>query len=183
MDWIVTTGPSVADAVETALDELSVSREDVEFEVVAEPKTSIFGLRRKQAQVRVRVRPVAPPPKQDRRRPERNSKNRKPRNSGRKDKPKTGGSSRKRTAPNPGKTKGSNDSRTSERRAPSTDTDRDEKKDAQPASAGNRRKRTITSAQKPPEAKSSNIRSTENPNGDQALTEVPTIRRTRKIDY
>ena len=44
MDWIVTTGPSVADAVETALDELSVSREDVEFEVVAEPKMSIFGL-------------------------------------------------------------------------------------------------------------------------------------------
>jgi len=183
MDWIVTTGPSVADAVETALDELSVSREDVEFEVVAEPKTSMFGLRKKQAQVRVRVRPVAPPPKRDRRRPERNSKNRKPRNSGRKDKPKAGGSSRKRTTPNPGKTKGSNDTKTSKKSAPNTEKDRDQKKDVKPAPTGNRRKRTITSAQKPPETKSSNIRSTKTPDDDQTPAEVPPIRRTRKIDH
>ena len=183
MDWIVTTGPTVADAVEIALDELSVAREDVEFEVVAEPKTSIFGLRRKPAQVRVRVRPVAPPPKRDRRRPERNSKNRNPRNSGRKDKPKTGGSSRKRTAPNSSKPRGSDDTGTPKRSASKADKGRGQKPDAKPAPAGNRRKRTISPAQTPPQTKSSNIRSDQTADDDQAPAKAPTIRRTRKIDH
>jgi len=183
MDWIVTTGPTVDDAVEIALDELSVSREDVEFEVVAEPKVSIFGLRRKPAQVRVRVRPVAPPPKRDRRRPERSSKNRKPRNSERKDKLKTGGSSRKRTAPTPGKPRGSNDSGTSKRSAPKADKGRDQKPDAKPAPTGNRRKRTISPAQTPPQIKSSNIRSNQTTDDAQTPAKAPTIRRTRKIDH
>jgi len=183
MDWIVTTGPTVADAVEIALDELSVAREDVEFEVVAEPKISIFGLRRKPAQVRVRVRPVAPPPKRDRRRPERNSRNRKPRNSGRKDKPKTGGSSRKRTAPNPSKPRGADDSGTPKRSASKVDKGRGQKSDAKPAHAGNRRKRTISPAPTPPQTKSSNIRSNQTADDDQAPTKAPTIRRIRKIDH
>jgi spoIIIJ-associated protein len=183
MDWIVTTGPTVDDAVEIALDELSVSREDVEFEVVAEPKTSLFGLRRKQARVRLRVRPVAPPPKRDRRRPERNSKNRKPRNLRREDKMKTATSSRKRTAPNPDKADGSNRNRTSKRSVPKADTGRDQKSDVKPSPTGNRRKRTISAAQTPHHTKAPNIRSPQASDDDQDQVKAPTIRRTRKIDH
>ena len=50
MDWIVTTGATVEAALDVALDELSVTQEDIEFEVVEKPKSSIFGFRRKQAQ-------------------------------------------------------------------------------------------------------------------------------------
>ena len=183
MDWIVTTGPTVDDAVEIALDELSVSREDVEFEVVAEPKTSLFGLRRKQARVRLRVRPVAPPPKRDRHRPERNSKNRKPRNLRRKDKTKTAASSRKRTALNPDKADGSNRNRTSKRSVPNADTGRDQKSDVKQSPIGNRRKRTISAAQTPHYTKAPNIRSAQASDDEQDQVKAPIIRRTRKIDH
>src|SRR3954453_4646252 len=38
MEWIVTTGKTVAEAVEAALDELGVDEADIEYEVVEEPK-------------------------------------------------------------------------------------------------------------------------------------------------
>src|SRR5688572_33353406 len=38
MEWIVTTGKTVAEAVERALDELGVDEADIEFEVLEEPK-------------------------------------------------------------------------------------------------------------------------------------------------
>ena len=38
MDWIVTTGETVEAALENALDELSVTADDVEYEVLQEPK-------------------------------------------------------------------------------------------------------------------------------------------------
>ena len=82
MDWIVTTGATVEAALDVALDELSVSQEDIEFEVVKEPKNSLFGFRRKQAQVRVRVRPMEAPAKREWRRPGKADKRKKVRKQG-----------------------------------------------------------------------------------------------------
>lgn len=67
MDWIETTGKTIDEAKEAALDELGVDEQDAEFEVLAEPKTGLFGRMRVEARVRARVRPTAPRPKDDRR--------------------------------------------------------------------------------------------------------------------
>ncbi len=66
MEWIVTTAPSVDEARILALDQLGVAAEDADVEVVAEPTRRLFGLRTTPAQVRARVKPVAPAPKQER---------------------------------------------------------------------------------------------------------------------
>jgi hypothetical protein len=65
MEWIVTTGDTVEQAKDRALDQLSVAPEDAEFIVVQEATTKLFGLRKISAEVRARVRPVAPAPKQE----------------------------------------------------------------------------------------------------------------------
>ena len=67
MEWIETTGKSIEEAKEAALDELGVDEQDAEFEVLAEPKVGLFGRMRVEARVRSRVRPTAPRPKDDRR--------------------------------------------------------------------------------------------------------------------
>lgn len=68
MEWVETTGKSVEEAKEHALDELGVDDQDAEFEVMEEPKAGLFGLVRKEARVRARVRPTQPRPKVERRR-------------------------------------------------------------------------------------------------------------------
>jgi spoIIIJ-associated protein len=67
MEWVETTGKTVADALEQALDRLGVAEDDAEFEVLEEPKSGLFGRLRGEARVRARVRPTAVRPKQDRR--------------------------------------------------------------------------------------------------------------------
>jgi len=67
MEWVETTGRTVEEAKELALDQLGVDEVDAEFEVVEEPKLGLFGRLRTEARVRARVRPQAPPPKVDRR--------------------------------------------------------------------------------------------------------------------
>ena len=67
MEWVVTTGRTVAEAVESALDKLGVDEQDAEIEVVQEPQKGLFGRLRAEAQVRARVRPTVPRPKVDRR--------------------------------------------------------------------------------------------------------------------
>lgn len=67
MEWIETTGKTVEEAKDAALDELGVDETDAEFEVVEEPRTGLFGRTRGEARVRSRVRPTAPRPKEDRR--------------------------------------------------------------------------------------------------------------------
>ena len=67
MEWVVTTGRTVEEALETALDQLGVDEQDAEMEVLQEPQKGLFGRLRAEAQVRARVRPSAPPPKVDRR--------------------------------------------------------------------------------------------------------------------
>jgi spoIIIJ-associated protein len=67
VEWVVTTGRTVSEAVESALDKLGVDEQDAEIEVVREQQKGLFGRLRAEAQVRARVRPTAPRPKVDRR--------------------------------------------------------------------------------------------------------------------
>lgn len=67
MEWVETTGKSLAEAQERALDQLGVAADEAEFEVLEEPKSGLFGRVRGEARVRARVKPTAVRPKQDRR--------------------------------------------------------------------------------------------------------------------
>ena len=67
MEWVETTGRSLADAKEAALDQLGVDESDAEFEVLEEPRSGLFGRLRGEARVRARVRPTSPRPKVERR--------------------------------------------------------------------------------------------------------------------
>jgi spoIIIJ-associated protein len=74
MEWVETTGRTIADAKEAALDELGVDEQDAEFEVLEEPRNGLFGRLRSEGRVRARVRPLAPRAKDDRRRRGRTAK-------------------------------------------------------------------------------------------------------------
>lgn len=67
MEWVETTGRTVDEAKDSALDQLGVDEADAEFEVVEEPRPGLFGRMRGEARVRARVRPTAPRPKLERR--------------------------------------------------------------------------------------------------------------------
>jgi spoIIIJ-associated protein len=68
MEWVETTGRTIDEAKDRALDQLGVDEEDAEFEIVEEPRPGLFGRVRGEARVRARVRPTQPRPKADRRR-------------------------------------------------------------------------------------------------------------------
>jgi spoIIIJ-associated protein len=68
MEWVETTGRTVEEAKERALDQLSVGEDDAEFEVLDEPRAGLFGRVRGEARVRARVRPTQPRPKGERNR-------------------------------------------------------------------------------------------------------------------
>ncbi|MEI7546725.1 MAG: RNA-binding cell elongation regulator Jag/EloR [Actinomycetota bacterium] len=67
MEWVETTGKTIAEAKERALDQLGVHEEDAEFELLDEPKQGLFGRVRGEARVRARVRPTQARQKVDRR--------------------------------------------------------------------------------------------------------------------
>lgn len=67
MEWVETTGKTLDEAKDAALDQLGVDEAEAEFEVIDEPKGGLFGLTRREARVRARVRPTSPRPKVDRR--------------------------------------------------------------------------------------------------------------------
>jgi len=67
MEWVETTGRTVEEAKEAALDQLGVDEQDAEFEVVEEPRFGLFGRLRSEARVRARVRPTKPRAKEERR--------------------------------------------------------------------------------------------------------------------
>ena len=66
MEWVEVAGKTVEEATEQALDQLGVSLEDAEVDVVNEPKMGLFGRVRVEARVRARVRPVGARPKRER---------------------------------------------------------------------------------------------------------------------
>ncbi|MFN8017368.1 MAG: RNA-binding cell elongation regulator Jag/EloR [Acidimicrobiales bacterium] len=67
MQWVETTGRTIEDAKEAALDQLGIDESEAEFEVLEEPKTGLFGRPRGEARIRARVVPKTPRPKQERR--------------------------------------------------------------------------------------------------------------------
>jgi spoIIIJ-associated protein len=67
VEWVVTSGRTIEEATELALDQLGVDEHDAEIEVVQEAQKGLFGRLRAEAQVRARVRPTTPRPKLDRR--------------------------------------------------------------------------------------------------------------------
>jgi spoIIIJ-associated protein len=66
VEWVETTGRTVEEAKEAALDKLGVDEPDAEFDVVEEAKSGLFGRLRQEARVRARVRPARPRPKIER---------------------------------------------------------------------------------------------------------------------
>jgi spoIIIJ-associated protein len=68
MEWVETTGKTVEEAKELALDQLGVDENEAEFELLEEPKTGLFGRTRGAARVRARILPRAPRAKTERRR-------------------------------------------------------------------------------------------------------------------
>jgi spoIIIJ-associated protein len=67
MEWVETTGVTIEEARRHALDALGVPFDDAEIEVLEEAKSSMFGLRKSNARVRARVRPVQARAKAERR--------------------------------------------------------------------------------------------------------------------
>lgn len=60
MEWVETTGRSIEEAKDAALDQLGVDEQDAEFEVLEDAKLGLFGRIRSEARVRARVRPTRP---------------------------------------------------------------------------------------------------------------------------
>ncbi|MXZ84273.1 MAG: hypothetical protein F4Z02_01265 [Acidimicrobiia bacterium] len=76
MEWLEVTGKTIAQAEEAALDRLGVDRSEAEFSVVDEPKSALLGLRKSEARIRARVRPVMPRERRDRNRRGSNNRDR-----------------------------------------------------------------------------------------------------------
>lgn len=74
VEWVETTGKTVEEAKEAALDQLGVDEQDAEFEVIEEPRSGLFGRTRGEGRVRARVIPRAPRPKPERKRRARNDR-------------------------------------------------------------------------------------------------------------
>jgi spoIIIJ-associated protein len=67
MEWVETTGKTVDEAKDRALDRLGVAEDEAELEILEEPKVGFLGMRKTEARVRARVRPNQPRPKAERR--------------------------------------------------------------------------------------------------------------------
>ena len=67
MEWIETTGSTVDEAKDRALDRLGIAEDDMQFEIIEEGSSSLFRLKRKEARLRARVKPVNTKPTFDRR--------------------------------------------------------------------------------------------------------------------
>jgi spoIIIJ-associated protein len=130
MEWVETTGRTIEEAKNIALDQLGVAEDDADFEVVEEPKPGLFGRTRGEARVRARVRPSSPRGKGGERR-ERNSRGRN--NKGRGE----SGNGRREGGRDGGRDGGRNENRSQKRERPAREPREDrpprEKVDVDPA--------------------------------------------------
>ena len=76
MEWIEVTAKSLDEAVELALDRLGVVADELEFEVLDEPRSGLFGMGRVNARIRARVKPLSREKPVDKRRRRRGSEQR-----------------------------------------------------------------------------------------------------------
>jgi spoIIIJ-associated protein len=67
VEWVETTGRTIEEAKDAALDQLGVDEQDAEFEILEEARSGLFGRLRTEARVRARVQPTTPRPKAERR--------------------------------------------------------------------------------------------------------------------
>jgi len=84
VEWIETTGTSIDEAKDLALDRLGVAEDELEIQVLTEPSSAMFGLKKTEARLRARVRPISPQIKTERNNKNSRDKNRKRSNQGRK---------------------------------------------------------------------------------------------------
>jgi spoIIIJ-associated protein len=68
MEWIEVTARSLKEAVELALDRLGVVEDELEYDVLDEAKSGLFGIGRSDARIRARVKPLSREKPADRRR-------------------------------------------------------------------------------------------------------------------
>jgi spoIIIJ-associated protein len=60
MEWVETTGRTIAEALDAALDELGVDEDDVEYEVLEQPRSGFLGrLGSSEGRIRARVKPLS----------------------------------------------------------------------------------------------------------------------------
>ncbi len=59
MEWIEVSAESVKDAVDNALDELGIHKDEIEYEILSEPKKGVFGIGATPARIKARVKPVS----------------------------------------------------------------------------------------------------------------------------
>jgi spoIIIJ-associated protein len=60
MEWVETTGRTIEEALDAALDRLGVHEEEIEYSVIAEPKSGLFGrFGGSDARIRARVKPIS----------------------------------------------------------------------------------------------------------------------------
>src|SRR5262245_33050257 len=59
MEWVETTGRTVEEALDAALDQLGVHEEDLEYEVLEQPRGGLLGRFGSGARVRARVKPLS----------------------------------------------------------------------------------------------------------------------------
>jgi spoIIIJ-associated protein len=72
MEWVETTGRTVEQALDAALDELGVDEQDVEYEVLSRPRGGLLARFGGEARIRARVKPISrEKPGEGRRRPRR----------------------------------------------------------------------------------------------------------------
>jgi spoIIIJ-associated protein len=76
MEWIEVTAKSLDEAVELALDRLGVIDDELEYEVLDEPRSGILGMGRVNARIRARVKPLSREKPDDRRRRRRGGESR-----------------------------------------------------------------------------------------------------------
>jgi spoIIIJ-associated protein len=67
VEWVETTGRTIEEAKDAALDQLGVDEAEAEFEVLEEPRVGLFGRLRGEARIRARIQPARPRPKTERR--------------------------------------------------------------------------------------------------------------------
>jgi len=66
MEWVETTGRTIEEALDAALDELGVDENDVEYEVLARPRGGLLGRFGGEARIRARVKNDPEPARFDR---------------------------------------------------------------------------------------------------------------------
>jgi len=66
MEWLERSDATIEGAKEFLLDQLGVAEDEVEFEILEEPRAGLFGRQRGQARVRARIVPISPRGKEER---------------------------------------------------------------------------------------------------------------------